>query len=123
MEAVQLTIDVLTALGALTGGVGTIVLDNKFNRLHGKAETLETGSTRTSTPRDCTGAEPRPPTGLLSRPPYPGTTVARSQRLDRLSATAPGESAQSDRGAASGGASARRQRRCIQSHRSGCRRT
>ncbi len=43
MEAVQLTIDVLTALGALTGGVGVIVLDNKFNRLHGKVGTLETG--------------------------------------------------------------------------------
>jgi hypothetical protein len=44
MEAVQLTVDLLTALGALTGGVGAIVLDNKVNRLHGKAGTLETGA-------------------------------------------------------------------------------
>ena len=43
MEAVQLTIDLLTALGALAGGIGAIVLNNKFNRLHGKVETLETG--------------------------------------------------------------------------------
>ena len=43
MEAVQLTIDLLTALGALTGGIGTVVLNNTFNRLRGKVETLETG--------------------------------------------------------------------------------
>ena len=42
MEAVQLTIDLLTAVGALVGGVGAIVLNNKFNRLQGKVETLET---------------------------------------------------------------------------------
>ncbi len=41
MEVVQLTIDLLTALGALAGGVGVIILNNKFNRLQGKVETLE----------------------------------------------------------------------------------
>ena len=43
MEVAQLTIDLLTALGALAGGVGVIVLNNKFNRLQGKVETLEAG--------------------------------------------------------------------------------
>ena len=43
MEVVQLTIDLLTALGALAGGVGVIVLNNKFNRLQGKVDTLEAG--------------------------------------------------------------------------------
>ena len=33
MEVVQLTIDLLTALGALAGATGVIVLNNKFNRL------------------------------------------------------------------------------------------
>ena len=33
MEAAQLTIDLLTAVGTLIGGVGAIVLNNKFNRL------------------------------------------------------------------------------------------
>ena len=37
-----MTIDLLTTLGALAGAAGVIVLDNKFNRLQGKAETLET---------------------------------------------------------------------------------
>ena len=43
MDVVQLTIDLLTALGALAAGVGTIVLNDKFDRLQGKVETLETG--------------------------------------------------------------------------------
>ena len=42
MEVVQLTIDLLTALGALAAATGVIVLNNKFNRLQGKVETLET---------------------------------------------------------------------------------
>ena len=43
MEVVQLTIDLLTALGALAGATGVIVLNDKFNRLQGKGETLEAG--------------------------------------------------------------------------------
>ena len=43
MEVVQLTIDLLTALGALAGATGVIVLNNKFNRLQGKVDTLEAG--------------------------------------------------------------------------------
>ena len=43
MEVVQLTIDLLTALGALAGATGVIVLNNKFDRLQGKVETLEAG--------------------------------------------------------------------------------
>ena len=35
MDVVQLTIDLLTALGALAAGAGTIVLNSKFNRLQG----------------------------------------------------------------------------------------
>lgn len=42
MEVVQLTIDLLTAFGALAAATGVIMLNNKFNRLQGKVETLET---------------------------------------------------------------------------------
>ena len=40
MDVAQLTIDLLTALGALAAATGVIVLNNKFNRL--QVETLET---------------------------------------------------------------------------------
>ena len=42
MEVAQLAIDLVTALGALAAATGVIVLNNKFNRLQGKVETLET---------------------------------------------------------------------------------
>ena len=35
MDVVQLTIDLLTALGALAAGAGTILLNGKFNHLPG----------------------------------------------------------------------------------------
>lgn len=42
MEVAQLAIDLLTAFGALAAAIGVLVLNNKFNRLQGKVETLET---------------------------------------------------------------------------------
>ncbi len=41
MEVAQLAIDLLTAFGALAAAIGVLVLNNKFNRLQGKVETLE----------------------------------------------------------------------------------
>ena len=42
MEVAQLAIDLLTAFGALAAAIGVLVLNNKFNRLQGKVETLAT---------------------------------------------------------------------------------
>ena len=42
MGVAQLAIDLLTAFGALAAAIGVLVLNNKFNRLQGKVETLET---------------------------------------------------------------------------------
>lgn len=121
MDVVQLTIDLLTALGALAAGVGTIVLNNKFDRLQGKVETLETGFDAHVNAPGLQEAEPSPDRAVS--PPDSGNDGARLQPVNRPPPRPPGELADSDRCPASGAASASRQRRCIQRYSSGRRRT